>query len=117
MLVRNPAQTSCTVISNQHAEAFDETMRYCEDHDLWMRMAEHASVFRLIGFPLTRLGRPQLSAGGLSENTMQMRMGELRVYYNFCRRAWVHRVWLLPFLVGFSLVKHVYSWLRRKMRR
>jgi hypothetical protein len=113
MLLRNRAQTSCTVIRNQPGWAFDETMRHCEDYDLWMRIAEHSRVLRLVGNPLTCLGRPQLSAGGLSGNTVRMRVGELRVYFNFCRRAWLYRAWLLPGLLAYSILKHVYSWLRR----
>jgi teichuronic acid biosynthesis glycosyltransferase TuaG len=113
MLLRNRAQTSCTVIRNHPGWAFDETMRRCEDYDLWMRIAEHSRVLRLVGNPLTCLGRPQLSAGGLSGNTVRMRIGELRVYFNFCRRAWLYRAWLLPGLLIYSILKHVYSWLRR----
>jgi teichuronic acid biosynthesis glycosyltransferase TuaG len=113
MLLRNPAQTSCTVVRNQPALVFDEAMRYCEDYDLWMRIAEHHPVLRIVGDPLTCLGRPQLSAGGLSSNTLRMRLGEVRVYFNFCRRAWLCRAWLFPGLLGFSAFKHVWSWVRR----
>jgi teichuronic acid biosynthesis glycosyltransferase TuaG len=116
MLLRNPAQTSCAVARRQPALTFDETMRHCEDYDLWVRIAERCGVLRLLGSPLTCLGRPQLSAGGLSGNTLQMRIGEIRVYYNFCRRAWLQRVWLLPGLLAFSILKHVYSGLRRWLR-
>lgn len=116
MLIRNLATTSCVIVRKQHALAFDETMRYCEDYELWMRIAERASVLRLVGPPLTRLGRPQLTAGGLSGNTARMRVGEARVYFNFCRRAWLTRAWLLPGLLIFSLLKHVYSRIRRWTR-
>lgn len=112
MLLRNPAQTSCAVIRNNHELKFNETMSYCEDYDLWMQIAETSNVVRLIGYPLTRLGRPQLTAGGLSGNTSRMRIGEIRVYYNFCRRFWLTRFWLLPFLIFFSFFKHLYSRLR-----
>jgi teichuronic acid biosynthesis glycosyltransferase TuaG len=113
LLLRNPAQTSCAVVRKQHALAFDEAMRHCEDYDLWMRIAESSTVLRLVGHPLTHLGRPQLTAGGLSGNTARMRIGEVRVYYNFCRRAWLTRAWLFPGLLTFSLLKHVYSRIRR----
>jgi teichuronic acid biosynthesis glycosyltransferase TuaG len=116
MLLRNPAQTSCAVVRKAPALAFDETMRHSEDYDLWMRIAEHSSVLRIIGKPLARLGRPQLSAGGLSSNTLRMRAGEVRVYVNFCRRDWLYRAWLVPGLIVFSLLKHAYSWLRRWRR-
>jgi glycosyltransferase involved in cell wall biosynthesis len=114
MLLRNPAQTSCAVVQRAPAWAFDESMRHCEDYDLWVRIAEDFPVLQIVGTPLARLGRPQLSAGGLSSNTLRMRAGELRVYVNFCRRNWLRRAWFLPGLMVFSLLKHVYSWLRRQ---
>ena len=114
MLLRNPAQSSCAVMRKQHALAFDEAMRHCEDYDLWMRIAESSSIMRLVGPPLTRLGRPQLTAGGLSGNTVRMRAAEACVYYNFCQRARLTRAYLLPGLLIFSLLKHVYSFLRRR---
>lgn len=116
MLLRNPAQTSCAVVRRQPALAFDESMRYCEDYDLWLRIAEHCPAMRLVGDPLTRLGRPQLSPGGLSGDTVRMRIGEARVYYNFCNRDLVSRVWFLPGLMLLSVLKHTYSWLRRSFR-
>jgi glycosyltransferase involved in cell wall biosynthesis len=116
MLVRNPAQTSCAVVRRQLGLAFDEAMRYCEDHDLWLRIAESLPVLWLDGPALTRLGRPQLSAGGLSGSTARMRFGQLRVYYNFCRRKWGRRGWLLPALLFWSLLKHISSPIRRWLR-
>jgi teichuronic acid biosynthesis glycosyltransferase TuaG len=113
LLVRNPAQTSCVVLRNRPYFAFDEAMRHCEDYDLWVRIAEQHVVLRIIGKPLAQLSRPQLSAGGLSSNTLRMRLGELRVYLNFCHRRLLARVWILPALVVFSVLKHVYSWFRR----
>jgi len=113
MLLRNPAQTSCAVVRKLPDICFDEAMRYCEDHDLWIRIAERSVVLQLVGSPLTRLGRPQLSAGGLSGDRMRMRAGEARVYCNFCRRAWLSRAWALPGLLLVSLAKHLYSGLRR----
>jgi glycosyltransferase involved in cell wall biosynthesis len=115
MLLRNPAQTSCAVVRKLPGLVFDEDMRYCEDYDLWMRIAEDFPVVLLVGCPLTRLGRPQLSEGGLSGDKMRMRAGQARVFYNFCRRDWRRRAWLLPGLMLYSLLKHAYSWLRRSL--
>jgi glycosyltransferase involved in cell wall biosynthesis len=116
MLLRNPGQPSCVVARNRPNIAFNEAMSYCEDYDLWVKIAEKSEVLRLVGEPLACLGRPQLSPGGLSGNTFRMRLGEMRVYYNFCRRAWLNRAWLLPVLLLYSLSKHVYSALRRRLR-
>lgn len=110
LLLRNPAQTSCAIVRNQSLVLFDETMRFCEDYDLWMRIAENQTVLMLIGSPLTNLDRPQLSLGGLSGSRFSMRLGEMRVYYNFCCRNFLLRIWLLPGLLLFSITKHIYSY-------
>ncbi len=109
MLLRNHAATPCTVIRKQHWVRFNESMSHCEDYDLWLRIAEISPILRLVGPPLTRLGRPPLTPGGLSGDTVKMRIGEVKVYYNFCRRAWLTRGWLLPGLLILSLLKHLYS--------
>ena len=116
MLLRNPAQTSCVVMRKQPTWLFDESMWRCEDYDLWMRIAERSSILRIAGRALTRLGRPQLSAGGLSADALRMRIGELRVYRNFCARSWRARAWALPALTLFSSMKYLYSGLRRWLR-
>lgn len=113
MLRRNPAQTSCAIVRRNIGLKFDESMRYCEDYDLWLRIAENSSVLIIVGRPLTHLGRPQLTLGGLSGSTLRMRAGELRVYYKFCSRQWITRGWLLPFLALYSVLKHVRSAFRR----
>ena len=113
LILKNPAQTSCAVIRRLPLRAFDETMRHCEDYDLWIRIAESSPVLQLIGRPLTRLDRPQLSAGGLSGSRWRMRFGEMRSYLKFCSRAWLLRGWLLPLLLVFSLAKHLLQKIRR----
>lgn len=113
MLWRNPAQTSCATVRRNLGLKFDESMRYCEDYDLWLRIAENSSVLRIVGRPLTHLGRPQLTKGGLSGSTLRMRAGELRVYFKFCSRRWVTRGWLLPLLAFYSVLKHIRSMFRR----
>lgn len=113
LLIKNPAQTSCTVIRRMPQREFDETMRYSEDYDLWLRIAESAPVIQLCGPPLTCLGRPQLSVGGLSGNRWRMRVGEMLIYYNFCNRAWSSRALFLPLLLTFSLAKHLWQEIRR----
>ena len=87
-------------------------MKYCEDYDLWLRVSERAKVMQLIGPPLTFLGRPQLSQGGLSGNRYAMRLGEIKVYYNFCERSWFPRCFALPFLITFSIFKHCFSYIK-----
>ena len=110
MLLRNPAATPCTVISNHFNIVFNQNMHYCEDYDLWLRISEHTPIIKIIGPPLTQLGRPPLSHGGLSGNRLKMRTGEIIVYYNFCSRNWPYRFWLFPCLLLLSFLKHIYSY-------
>ena len=113
-LWRNPAQTSCVVVRRDTQPHFDESMRYCEDHDLWLRLAEVEPPIFLAGAALTRLSRPQLSAGGASGNTIGMRLGEMTVYGHFWARRPLSRSLLLPLLIMFSALKHGRSALRRR---
>ncbi|RYG90243.1 MAG: glycosyltransferase family 2 protein [Alphaproteobacteria bacterium] len=115
-LLRNWGQSSCVVMGNAIGRRFDERMRCCEDQDLWLRIAERERTLALIGTPLTHLGRPQLTPGGLSGDVVRMRRGEIRTYLNFCLRSWPTRLWMLPGLVGFSATKHVVSVVRRWAR-
>lgn len=104
-LLRNYFNTSCLVVSRCIGERFNETMRYTEDHDLCLRIANKTDIY-YIDLPLTALGRPQLSKGGLSGNQWAMRKGEMRLYFHACKL----RLWLfpcLPFFFLFSIVKHV----------
>jgi len=56
--------------------------------------------------PLTTLGRPILSAGGLSSDRWLMRKGEFKAYWHLALRSPMYFV-LLPFLIGFGLLKHL----------
>lgn len=116
-LFRNPAQTSCAVVRLAAGFQFDQRMRYCEDYDLWLRMiGDNCDALQLKGPSLTILGRPQGFADGLSSNRIKMRLGELRAFYNFCCQKRFPRMFLLPFLMLFSLLKHGLSRVRRSIR-
>ena len=86
-------------------EYFDETMTHTEDHELWLRIALKTDVHYL-DLPLTTLGRPTMTRGGLSANRWAMRKGELQMYKNIIRYK-KSLTLLYPFLVIFSLAKHL----------
>lgn len=105
ILLRNPYQPSCMAVRNSLNIRFDETYRYCEDHEFAIRVA-HLYPCGFLDTPLTILGRPQLSQGGASGNRWKMRKGELRLYTSIYR----HSILCLPFiplLWIFSLMKMV----------
>ena len=105
LLLKNIAQTSCIVIRKDICEYFDEKMTHTEDHELWLRTALKTDAY-YVDLPLTTLGRPQLSKGGLSSNKWAMRKGELQMYKNIVSYK-KSLLSLYPFLVAFSLAKHL----------
>lgn len=80
-------------------EYFDENMSHTEDHELWLRIALKTDVYYL-NLPLTTLGRPALTQGGLSANRWAMRKGELQMYKNILSYK-KSLILLFPFLVLF----------------
>lgn len=105
LLIRNPAQTSCICLKRTLGFRFDPKFDYCEDHDLVLRIAYKEPCFKL-PLMLTKLGRPQLSKGGLSANIWKMRLGEIKMYAKLYKLNGAF-VLLIPFLCFFSLLKYL----------
>ncbi len=109
IILKNPFQPSCIVVKRALPERFDESYRYCEDHELSIRIANKHQCHWL-NTPLTVLGRPQLSEGGASGNIWKMRKGELRLYSSIYKHNPVYIV-AIPFLWAFSLCKMMYRFI------
>ena len=105
LLLKNFAVTPSIIIKKEICEYFDETMTHTEDHELWLRITLKTDVHYL-DLPLTTLGRPALTKGGLSSNKWAMRKGELKMYKNIIKYK-KSLTLLYPFLVIFSLAKHL----------
>lgn len=105
MLLRNPVATPCSIIKKEIVEPFNEQMHHTEDYDLFLRLAQKHGLY-LFDSPLTQLGRPVLSKGGQSEQRLKMRMGEWQAWRNLCRQAPKYFL-LLPFLIAWSILKHL----------
>lgn len=104
LLFRNFAVTPSIVINRKVCRLFNESMKYTEDHELWLRLAWDTDVYYL-DLPLTVLGRAQLSVGGLSANKWEMRKGELQMYKNIVsdKKSFI---FFYPFFITFSFIKH-----------
>ncbi|MBF0107180.1 MAG: glycosyltransferase family 2 protein [Deltaproteobacteria bacterium] len=103
--LRNQMVTPSLVIRRTITERFDPAMRYCEDHDLMLRVVRRHQVFYL-DEPLVFLGRPVLKHGGQSADRWRMRQGEIHAYVHFAKETgwgW----FVLPVLLVYSLLKHV----------
>jgi len=107
-LIKNPCQTSCLVVKASVNYRFNEKMSYCEDYELLLKISLKEPVYALLPHPLTLLGRPQLSPGGLSSSRFKMRRGEMIAYFNICREIKSFYV-LLPTLLFISIFKHIKS--------
>lgn len=108
ILLKNPFQPSCMAIRREIPLRFDETYRYCEDHELAIRIASQQYGCYWYDAPLTILGRPQLSKGGASGNIWKMRKGELRLYTSIYRHNLLYLP-LIPILWLYSMCKMAYK--------
>ncbi len=105
LLLQNKAQGSSICFKNNKDIRFDNTYRYCEDMELALRLS-YSNECSMIEEYLTVLNRPQLSKGGLSGNKWQMRKAEMKIYSRLFRLN-PFFVFLMPFLILFSLLKHL----------
>ena len=106
LLFKNVAACPCWVVRASLPERFDPQMRFSEDRDLWVRMAHRHRCGILHGPPLTCLGRPQHSTGGISAQKLRLRSGEIRVYLHAARLE-PSLLPLLPMLFLYSLLKTI----------
>ena len=107
-LFKNYSTTSSVIVKTAITERFNESMRFNEDYDLWLRLSFKHPLLCISGGILTVLGRPPSTPGGLSESTIKMRLGEMKMYANICREH-ILLLPILPLLIGFSLSKHIYA--------
>ncbi|WP_294876642.1 glycosyltransferase family 2 protein [Sulfurospirillum sp. SCADC] len=105
LLLKNFAVTPSIIVKREAMQLFDETMKYAEDHELWLRISFINQV-GLLDLPLVKLGRKPLSDGGLSSNRWAMRKGELRMYFKASKYK-KYLFSILPLLFLFSLAKHL----------
>ena len=120
MLFRNAVFTSGVLAEKallEQAGGFDETMRYAEDYNLWLRIACEEPI-RVVGEKLLIYEDDAACAGrqSLSANLKEMERGELQ-NYRMLRRD--HRIGFGLYAAAsvFSLLKYVRRRLRAAGRR
>jgi teichuronic acid biosynthesis glycosyltransferase TuaG len=104
LLLSNPIGTPCVVIAKEAVLPFNESLRYMEDYELFLRIAEKQGVWR-IPPAFTQIGRPILSKGGQSSSRWKMRLGEMQAWWAFAKARPLYFI-AFPFLVLLALVKH-----------
>ncbi len=104
--LKNLAVTPSVLIKREVKLRFNEKMKYCEDYDLWLRIAfSNKSVYQIKGSALTFLGKAPMTGNGLSSRIFKMRLGEIILFYNFCKQKKIFFPFL-PLFIIFSLIKH-----------
>jgi teichuronic acid biosynthesis glycosyltransferase TuaG len=114
LLFQNPIATPSLVIARKLGILFREDMRYVEDHELLLRLTKLCEIF-FLDEKLLWINRAMGSKGGLSGDTVKMRRGELKMYFLLCKSDWRFYP-LLPFLIAFSLSKHLRKIVLRSLR-
>ncbi len=104
LLLKNLTTTPSVIVKRDIEERFDESMRYTEDHDLWLRITQKYDRTYFLNNVLTIIDRPVRAEGGQSSNLWAMRKGEIEMYRKFCKRNGV--MILFPLFVAYSLAKH-----------
>jgi len=101
-LLKNQVATPTAIINKEMIhERFDETMRYCEDYEYFTRLTYHYGLY--LNQSILCITSKQK---GLSRHLFKMRLGEIRMYFKAVKYCKPILFWL-PFLILYSLIKHL----------
>lgn len=101
----NKAQGSSINIKRDIDLHFPEEQYFAEDLEFALLASTQYPLFYTSTI-LTQTSRPQLTVGGLSGNTWQMRKGELRAFRKLASSSIKWKI-LSPILYTWSLIKHL----------
>lgn len=105
-LLKGNIVSTCTMVIRRNISIrFDESMRYCEDFDITLRLSYSHETYYLPQ-TLTFIKRAVLSKGGLSSNVWKMRQGEMKAYKKLAQLNFGF-VFLIPGLLLWSYLKHL----------
>ena len=103
LLMKNSLPTP-SVIIKKNGYIFDESMKYAEDYDLWLRFSIDNKVIGNVVQPLIMLGKPSYGYSGLSANLIKMEKGEIKaIIKNVSKKNF----FLTVFFVLFSFLKFI----------
>jgi len=111
LVLKNFAVTPSIVFKKSIKTRFDESMKYTEDHDFFIRACFEKYNIYYIDLQMVCLNRAALSEGGQSANNWKMRVGEIKMYSKLYKINYIFII-LIPFLIFFSLSKHFYRFIK-----
>lgn len=103
MLLKNFSVTPAVVVKTSASLPFNSKLHFCEDHELWVRTSLYYSVF-FVDLPLVKLGRVPCTKGGVSDNKIKMRLGEMKMYICISKLK-PQLYFFIPLLFLFSISK------------
>jgi len=112
LLLSNFAVTPSVIFKKSINLYFNEEMRYTEDHEFFLRVCYKDFKIYYLNKKLVGLNRGILSAGGQSSNNLKMRLGEIQMYLGLYKLNNKY-IFITPFLVLFSIFKHLYKVIER----
>ncbi len=107
LLFSNCISPSCMIVSKALTTRFDESFRYCEDHEFAISSSLVTPIYLLNG-EYTLLGRRPHSPGGLSASTWKMRQGQIRIFWKLYKLGTIGFVRACS-LSLLALLKHLFK--------
>ncbi|AYH06443.1 glycosyltransferase family 2 protein [Pectobacterium parmentieri] len=105
LLFRNKFPTPSVIIRND-GDYFSEDMKYSEDYDLWLRLAENNKRLAYVIEPLVCLGKDSYGESGLSANLFKMECGELKAITRNTKNKFFY-FFLFHFLSFFKFLRRL----------
>lgn len=113
-LFKNFAVTPSLVVNKNCKVRFNPKIKRCEDYLFLLNVVfSTKKFFKIEGPPLCQIDRPLYTKGGLSQNLVKMRFGEIQAYYYFCN-SWQKKLFIFPLFLLISLLKAIILFLKRK---
>lgn len=116
LLIKNRFSTPSVVIKREISFRFNEKMRYAEDYNLWLNLADSGHFIAFIPAPLCYLYKERFGEAGLSSNLIHMWLGEIFSFFELWKKNSISLI-VLCFFCGFSFLKLIKRFVIIKSRR
>ncbi|WP_458374254.1 glycosyltransferase family 2 protein [Pseudomonas laurylsulfatiphila] len=116
LLLSNKFQTPTVMLKREIPFRMDETRRYSEDYDLWLRIAFNHLNCYLFNAELAYLYKAAFGDSGLSANLIEIEKGEIANYNNLYRSEKIN---IIEFVLAttYSIAKFARRYMMVKSRK
>lgn len=106
VLFGNPFITSGAIVRRTTSLRFDESMRFSEDYDLWIRIVCATGAAGIVVERHVVSYKKAFGESGLSASLFKMEWGALRAIWR-APVAWRTSAVVMPFAIGYSLLRFI----------